>query len=143
MMKDDIDSQKSEDSEKEEEEIILPENTEKVPPSDIEDISDGEKHLEIDAASQRSQDSEEDEQEGRILPLLSKGILGKGYTGGKDFDAHSQNSQDSENSEEEETLPWYAEDFPNDIVKISVWPKFKRGGELNPFKIFSQICFSM
>jgi len=28
-------------------------------------------------------------------------------------------------------------------VKISVWPKFKRGGELNPFIIFSQICFSM
>jgi len=116
MMKDDTDSQKSEDSEKEEEQRILPENTERVPPSGIEDISDDEKHLEIDADSQRSQDSEEDEQEEKILPLFSKEILGKGYTGGKDFDADSQNSQDSENSEEEKTLPWYAEDFSDDII---------------------------
>jgi len=33
--------------------------------------------------------------------------------------------------------------FIKECVKISVWPKFKRGGELNPFLIFSQICFSM
>jgi len=28
-------------------------------------------------------------------------------------------------------------------VKVSIWPKFKRGGELNPFQVFSQTCFSM
>ena len=72
LMKDDTDSQKSEDSEKEEEQRILPENTERVPPSGIEDISDDERHLEIDTDSQRSQDSEEDEQEEKILPLLKR-----------------------------------------------------------------------
>ena len=116
MMKDDTDSQKSEDSEKEEEQRILPEKTERMPPSGTKDIPDDEKYLEIDADSQRSQDSEEDEQEEKILPLLSKEILGKGYTGGKDFDTDSQNSQDSKNSEEEKTLPWHAEDFSDDII---------------------------
>jgi len=86
MMKDDTDSQKSEDSEKEEEQRILPENTKRVPPSGMEDISDDKKHLEIDSDSQRSQDSE-DEQEGRILPLLSKEIHDKGYKGEEDCDA--------------------------------------------------------